>query len=490
MNKMIRYGLMCLLSVYATLGIAKEATDATLPLVFVKHPYIAKEMIAGGISVIQFTIKNQASEVSLPIYPFIEHGYDEHEYVVKRINVGGKDEWRRDCGPSGTLLKAGEECTLTFGMTAPWTVKYAGPAANSYVSPYVREKLVIEYGSGYEGYELEAPIHFDVGPAKKAYVVNAAVVETSPDGTVEDVPNGILSCEPGVNSIESCVDSGASAEQLQYPYGIDFATFIDGETYAYVTNDELPVTRFVRGENNGLSYIDAFDVSYWFPSFKKTAGIAFYVADEVYSYVTSGRPHDPVIKCLINLWGEWGQCTDIGISKERFPQGAAHITFNSFRGQDYINIANGNIGNGWGSIIRCTLDADGDVEDKNCGTIHLPNAVSIAFTQVDGVEYAHVAQWGTNEEGNEDLGGISVLKVNSSGNLSYYGEVDVPVNRPFGMISGFIEELEQLYTTNHDYSEDTGNFFPCQPGYEGALNHCGSYTDDTLFSRPLDIALQ
>lgn len=205
-------------------------------------------------------------------------------------------------------------------------------------------------------------------------------------------------------------------------------------------------------------------------------GIAFATFNALYAYIVDPG-NNVVYQCAVDMTGNFANCQQ---SPSPYnlptlaPYGIAFTT--SINGAQQAYITDAGSGSGFGDILMCSMNNDGSfntcTETPSSG---VPNwiPVAIAFTNINGTQYAYVADNGPGTPGH-----VYRCSLNNDGSLANSSCVQTPSNDalltnwyPYYIAFQTVNETKYAYIINSSGSM-IGNIYRCLLDSDGLLTDC------------------
>lgn len=296
-----------------------------------------------------------------------------------------------------------------------------------------------------------------------AYVTPALAATTIDQFTIDN--NGLLSSY----SIAYTANGFETLGQMTF-------AIVNGIQYAYILNPNGAVywcTINADGSfSNCLTTSSTPTLGSW-----QARGIAFATFNAQYAYIVDPG-NNVVFQCGVDITGNFFNCQQ---SPSPFnlptlaPYGIAFATINGVQQAYIADAGSGGSGN-FGNVLLCSMQNDGSFSTcSQTPSSGAPNWIpyAVAFTNVNGVQYAYVADNGAGTPGH-----VYKCSLNSDGTLANSSCTQTPVNDsalinwyPYYIAFQTINETKYAYVVNSSGSS-IGNIYRCLLDADGSLTDC------------------
>lgn len=412
-------------------------------------PAISSVYNANTSTLVTYTIKNNVPK-SLPLsVSGIFNG-------IQRATVSG------DCG---NALPAGPS-TCHFGILI-------SPSAGQ-VGSSINQTLRIDYQGRTP---LTSPISFSISSQTFAYVTPALNATAIDQFLLSN--DGLLTSYTTAHAASSSETFGqmtfATVNGIQHPYILD----PNGAVYWCNINTN-------GSFSNCLPTASLPPVGSW-----QARGIAFATFNTQYAYIVDPG-NNLVFQCAVNSTGDFSNCQQSPLSTLA-PFGIAFVT--NVNGDQHAYIADAGSGSGFGDVLLCSMQNDGSF--NTCTQTPLsgaPNWIpfAVAFTTVNGTQYAYVADNGTGTPGH-----VYRCTLNNDGSFANSSCIQTPANDsslsnwyPYYIAFQTVNGTKYAYVVNSSGSS-IGNIYRCLVDNNGLLMNCALTPDTPLSSwQPSGIAFR
>jgi len=383
-------------------------------------------------------------------------------------------------GLSGTLVlqnNGADDQTLSSdgSFTFPTPVAQGSPYSVTILSDPMLQTCVVVNGSGTMG---EAQVtNVSVLCAPNAYVT-PALSATSID---------LFSLDPSTGLLNSSPATAYSAGGLENFGQMTFAT-VDGVRYAYLTNPNGAVYQCTLAADGTFSACAATSslppLNTW-----QARAIAFATFDAQYAYLVDPG-NNYIYQCGLAVSGDFANCQFLS-PPTLAPYGIAFAS--DANGETHSYIADADNGSGAGAVTVCSMQNNGSL--NACAPSPASGApdwipYAVAFTTVNGVQYAYVADNGTGTPGH-----VYRCSLNTNGTFEDSSCVQTPDNDitltdwyPYYIDFKTVGSTQYAYVVNNSGSS-IGNIYRCEMDSDGLLTDCVMTPDATPMSwQPSGIA--
>jgi hypothetical protein len=296
-----------------------------------------------------------------------------------------------------------------------------------------------------------------------AYVVPTLSAQTIDQFEV-DPTTGLLTPNPDT----------AYSSITQHFQQVVFAT-VNGVRYAYITDPNGAVYWCTTNSDGSFSNCTATASLPSLGSWQARA-VAFATFNSQYAYIADPG-NNVVYQCAVGVTGNLANCQQAPSPfnlPTLAPYGIAFTTATNGAQQSYITDAGS--GMGFGDVLLCSMQNDGAFSTcTQTPSSGAPNWIpyAVAFTSVNGTQYAYVADNGANTPGH-----VYRCALNTDGSFANSGCTQTPANDssltnwyPYSIAFQTVNGTKYAYVVNTSGSV-IGNIYSCPLDNTGLLTNC------------------